>query len=466
MSGARATHGILLGIVAALTIATVAGIVVLYRAPAPAPGGGLPGAELVDATLLSVVADPTAGAAPGLSPGAVDVTVTARIDASGEVVTFAQVDEDGQTLRAGQRVRLAVSSAPGTEPVYGVSDIRRELPLAVLAGAFVLAVLLFGRWQGLRALLGLALSAVLIVVFLVPSILAGQDPVAVALVAGVAIMIATLYLSHGPSPKTTAAVVGTALALALTVGLAWVVVQVASLTGLSSEEARLVNLEVGGVSFRGLLLAGIVLGGLGVLDDVTTSQASIVFELARADPRASFGRLTAGALAVGRDHVAATVNTLFLAYVGAALPLVILFSLAVDPLPVVLTSEVVAVEIVRTLVGSIGLIAAVPLTPALAAVLARGEVAGEPARAEAAHATGAEGTGAADRPVAGRRPGRPGGRRGRAGRGGGAGEVDRAGRAGPARDLGPPPGPDPGGAGEDDWVADLRRAYGRPDDRP
>jgi len=448
MSGARATHGVLLGIVAALTIATVAGIVVLYRAPAPAPGGGFPGAELVDATLLSVVADPAAATAPGLSPGAVDVTVTARIDASGEVVTFPQVDEDGETLRAGQRVRLAVSSAPGTEPVYGVSDIRRELPLAVLAGAFVLAVLLFGRWQGLRALIGLALSAVLFVVFLVPSILAGQDPVAVALVAGVAIMIATLYLSHGPSPKTTAAVVGTALALALTVGLAWVVVQAASLTGLSSEEARLVNLEVGGVSFRGLLLAGIVLGGLGVLDDVTTSQASIVFELARADPRASFGRLTAGALAVGRDHVAATVNTLFLAYVGAALPLVILFSLAVDPLPVVLTSEVVAVEIVRTLVGSIGLIAAVPLTTALAAVLARGEVAGEPARGEAVSGEQADEDVAGGEVVAAS----PGG-------------VNPAGWARTGREPLPPRGPDRGGAGEDDWVADLRRAYGRPEDR-
>jgi uncharacterized membrane protein len=193
----------------------------------------------------------------------------------------------------------------------------------------------------------------------------------VALSAAVVIMAVTLYLTHGVRAKTTAAVMGTLIALALTVGLSWAFIELASLTGLSDEEARLASVSVGGLSLRGLLLAGIIIGTLGVLDDVTMAQSSTVFELRRADPQAGFGRLFGGAMAVGRDHVAATINTLFLAYAGASLPLLILFSSSPDPLPVIASSEVVAVEIVRTLVGSIGLMASVPVTTALASWLAR-----------------------------------------------------------------------------------------------
>jgi YibE/F-like protein len=158
------------------------------------------------------------------------------------------------------------------------------------------------------------------------------------------------------------------------------------LTGLASEDALNASFAVGGLSLRGLLLAGIILGGLGVLDDVTVSQASLVFELRRADPEAGFGELVAGALAVGRDHVAATVNTLFLAYVGASLPLLVLFVTSGDSFGTVATAEAVAVEVVRTLCGSIGLIAAVPLTTVLAAALAppEPEAAAPPAAAPAA----------------------------------------------------------------------------------
>jgi len=154
----------------------------------------------------------------------------------------------------------------------------------------------------------------------VPAILDGRSPVSVALVGAMAIMLASLYLTHGVGRKATAAVLGTALALGLTAVLTVTFVEVASLTGLSSEEALSVSFQAGGLSLRGLLLAGIIIGGLGVLDDVTMSQASLVFELRRADPTAGFGELVRGALTVGRDHIAATVNTLFLAYAGAALP--------------------------------------------------------------------------------------------------------------------------------------------------
>jgi YibE/F-like protein len=234
----------------------------------------------------------------------------------------------------------------------------------------MLAVIAFGRWQGVRSLIGLACSFAVIVGFVVPAILRGRSPVAVALVGAMAIMLVSLYLAHGFGRKTTAAVVGTMLALGLTAALTAGFVDLAALTGLASDEALDASFQVGGISLRGLLLAGIILGGLGVLDDVTVSQASLVFELRRADPAAGFAELVRSGLAVGRDHVSATVNTLFLAYAGASLPLLVLFVSGGDALGTVATSEAVAVEIVRTLCGSVGLVAAVPLTTLLAAGLA------------------------------------------------------------------------------------------------
>jgi YibE/F-like protein len=161
-----------------------------------------------------------------------------------------------------------------------------------------------------------------------------------------AIILVSLYLSHGIGRKTTAAVVGTGLALILTAALTAGFVAATSLTGLASEDALNASFQAGGLSPRGLLLAGIIIGGLGVLDDVTMSQASLVFQLRRADPTASFAKLVAGALAVGRDHIAATVNTLFLAYAGASLPLLVLFTTGGDSLGTVATAEAAAVEIV------------------------------------------------------------------------------------------------------------------------
>ncbi|CAN5621410.1 YibE/F family protein [soil metagenome] len=371
----RVTHRLLLAVVAAIGVCAVAGMALLWpRAPvAPvAPETEVQTTELLDATLLAV--ETVEGAdVTGLLPGATEVAISARIDGTDDLVTFVTSDETGDTYRAGQRVRLAAIASEGQPTTYYVSDFRREAPLAVLALLFVAAVVAFGRGQGVRALVGLALTFAVIVGFMVPALLAERNPVPVAIVGSLAIMVVTLYLSHGLSRKTTAAVVGTAVALLLTGALAVAFVSAASITGFTSEDARLANLQVGGLSLRGLLLAGIIVGGLGVLDDVTMSQSSIVFELYRANPRLGFAALLRGALTVGRDHIAATVNTLFLAYAGASLPLLILFSTGVDPAGTILTSEIVAVEVVRTLVGSIGLIAAVPLTTVLAAALAVGE---------------------------------------------------------------------------------------------
>jgi uncharacterized membrane protein len=233
-----------------------------------------------------------------------------------------------------------------------------------------MAVIALGRWQGLRSLLGLVLTFAVIIWFLVPSVLGGRSPVAVALVAAGLILVVTMYLSHGASVKTTVAVVGTAVALVVTAALAVAFTWAASVSGVMDEDVRLLSALVGGVDVRGLLLAGIIIGGLGVLDDVTMTQSAAVFQVRRAATDPSPRQLYAAGMAVGRDHVAAAVNTLFLAYAGAALPLLLLFATNPAGLDRVVSLEVVAVEIVRTLVGSIGLVSAVPVTTALAALLA------------------------------------------------------------------------------------------------
>jgi uncharacterized membrane protein len=364
----------MLAVVGVIALAVLASAVALWprgELPKPAAGGQADSTRLVSATLTKVTRVDCPEADPGV-PGSVCIKVTARL-AGGHQVSFDTTDPTGGMFRAGQRVRLAVSGQPGQPPYYNIQDLERGRPLLVLAALFVGAVIAFGRWQGIRSLVGLGLSFVVIVGFVVPAILHGHSPVLVAVTGAMAIMLISLYLSHGTGPKTTAAVVGTALALGLTAVLAIAFVAAASLTGLASEEALSANFAVGGLSLRGLLLAGIIIGGLGVLDDVTMSQASLVTELHYANPTAGMAELVGGALRVGRDHIAATVNTLFLAYAGAALPLLILFVTGQDSLGTVVTTELVAVEVVRALCGSVGLIAAVPLTTVLAALVATEE---------------------------------------------------------------------------------------------
>lgn len=478
----RVTHRHLLIVVGALVAAALVGAGLLWpRAPEESVGEEpelAQASDLVDANLIEVVElerddDPTM-----LAPEATAVEVVAEIEATGERVTFEMIDETGETFRAGQRVRLAKIEQEGEPPTYFVNDFRRDRPLGVLVALFLAAVIALGRGQGLRALLGLVLTFGIILGFVIPAILDGGSPLVVALVGAVLIMVVTLYLAHGFSAKTSAAAVGTAGALAVTGLLAVVFVAAASITGFTSEEARLAQFEVGGLSLRGLLLAGIIIGGLGVLDDVTMSQSSTVFELQRANPRAGFAELFRGALNVGRDHVAATVNTLFLAYAGAALPLLILFVLGTDALGTVVTTEVVAVEVIRTLVGSIGLVAAVPLTSALAAAVAqerRGTAGAGAAPVEAAvedwagaggaPATGGEGP--AGEAAAGAGPPSTADRADEAAEPGPPLGADRADEA--AADAAAPPGQPTAAAvdaddeDEEAWVRELRRAYRRRD---
>jgi len=262
--------------------------------------------------------------------------------------------------------------SPGTPPppLYSFADYDRRGPMLWLALAFVAIVLIFGRLRGGLSLIGLVVSLVIVVGWIVPAILDGRPPLLVAVIGSFAVMLATITLAHGLGPKGVAALLGTAAALGLTVALAAAFTSLASITGQSSEESLLLQVGQTSLSLEGLVRAGMVIGALGVLDDVTVSQASAVMALRRANPAQTARQLYQGALAVGRDHVAATVNTLVLAYAGASLPVLLLFSVGDTPFSEAVNNEAVAANIVATLVGSIGLVAAVPLTTGLAALLA------------------------------------------------------------------------------------------------
>ncbi len=283
-------------------------------------------------------------------------------DLEGELFTQEFPDEPGQPgFGAGEAVLLSVTSFEDGSIGVQYADRDRDLLLGVLALLFGAAVVGLGRIRGVAALAALALSVAVLVFFILPAIISGRDAVLVALVGGGAIMLISLYLAHGYNPLTHSAALGAFGALALTAALSWLVVTIGRFTGLVTEESFFL-LSLPGLDLNGILLAGIVLGALGALDDVTVTQASAVWEVHAANPSLPFSDLYAAGLRVGRDHIVSTVNTLLLAYAGASLPLLILFTLSEQPLGVVASSEVVALEIARTLVGSIGLVSAVPFT--------------------------------------------------------------------------------------------------------
>jgi uncharacterized membrane protein len=233
---------------------------------------------------------------------------------------------------------------------------------------FVVVTIGISRWKGLRSLLGMAVSFFVITQFILPLILAGYNPVLVTILGSFALLSVTQYLIYGWSMKTHAAVVGILISLVLTGILASLFVGAARLTGFGSEEVGYLQSTGLPIDPSGLLLAGILIGALGVLDDITISQASSVFELAAANPAFGVRELYRRAMNIGQDHIASTVNTLVLAYVGASLPLLLLFAVFPQPFGQTINREFVTEEVVRTLVGSLGLIAAVPLTTVLAGV--------------------------------------------------------------------------------------------------
>jgi uncharacterized membrane protein len=369
---------VLVALEVVLVAGTVVGLVLLWpeqaEIPRPAELGPPPHTE--KAEIVGVRSTPCGEGAGRTDCLRVSAELRSGPDEGREVAfTFAasegefDVGDDIRVYKNEPPPPAAAAAGVEVEP-YSFSDFERRPPMLGLAIMFAALVLLTGRWQGLRALGGLAASLAVIVFFIVPAILDGRSPTAVAFVGALAVMLATLPLAHGIGPKTMAASLGTTASLALTLLLAHAFTRLAHLSGISSEEALYLRATQGELSLQGLLLAGMVIGALGVLDDLTVSQSSTVMALRRANPKLGFRALFREALAVGHDHIAATVNTLVLAYAGASLPVLLIFSLADTPLAEAVNFESVAEAIVAMLVGSIGLIAAVPITTALAAVLA------------------------------------------------------------------------------------------------
>jgi uncharacterized membrane protein len=256
------------------------------------------------------------------------------------------------------------NAQPGFEYTY--VDRQRREPLFWLAGLFAIAVLALGRLRGAASLVGLGASFTVLLAFVVPAILDGRNPMAVSLIGASAIAYLALYLAHGFTRRTTIALLGTLGGLCTTAVLAGAFQGLIHLTGFASEEARFLQAVGAQVNFSGLMLGGVIIGALGAIDDITVTQASAIWELNAANPDLPRARLFRSGMRIGRDHVASTVNTLALAYVGASMPVLLLFVLTNQSLGTVANGEIVATEIFRTLVGSIGLIASVPITTLLA----------------------------------------------------------------------------------------------------
>jgi uncharacterized membrane protein len=275
--------------------------------------------------------------------------------------------EAEQNLRVGEKVVVIESEYAGAKD-FAIADRYRIDSVIWLAIIFLILVIIFAGYKGIRSIFGLAFTLLVIFYYILPRIISGQDPFIIFLLGGMMIALFSIYLGHGFNRRTSIAVVSTMITLLLSVALAILAIKFTHLFGLGSEEAFYVQVgELGNINLRGLLLGGIIIGVLGVLDDITTAQAAVVQEIYRANDKLKFLDLAKRGLSVGHEHIISLVNTLALAYVGASLPLLLLFSQKYAPLWVTLNSERVVEELVRTLVGSSALIIAVPITTYLAA---------------------------------------------------------------------------------------------------
>jgi uncharacterized membrane protein len=362
--------GPLAWIVGTIAVATVVAAVAMWPGETDAELAAGLAAPTERAEVTEVAEGPCPPPQPGTC-GRASIRLDSGADEGAEASLALGATALDPGLEAGDAIRVApAAAAPGVPAGYTFVDFERRAPMLWLALAFAALVIAFGRLRGALSLIGLAASLAVVVLFIIPAILDGRSPLAVAIVGSLAVMLLTISLAHGLGPKSLAAMLGTTVSLVLVAVLALAFTEITDLTGLASEESALLQINEVGVSFEGLLLAGMVIAALGVLDDVTVSQASTVLALRRANPELGFGELYRRAIDVGRDHVSATVNTLVLAYVGASLPVLLLFGSGELGFVDAVNVELVAQEVVATLVGSIGLIAAVPITTALAARLA------------------------------------------------------------------------------------------------
>jgi uncharacterized membrane protein len=283
-----------------------------------------------------------------------------------------QVRSDEYDLAVGDKVMVAISKTPDNVVNAYFVDFIRTTPILWLTVIFAAAIIFISRWKGVGALLSMVFSLYVIIDYIIPHILIGEDPLKVSIIGSAILLGVTLYLTYGWTLKTHSAVISMIFVLLLTGALSALFVVLTKLNGTGDENVMfLMQAMKTPINLRGLLLGGMIIGALGVLDDLVTTQASAVFELHHANPNFGFRALYNSAMRIGQDHVAATVNTLVLAYAGASLPMLLLFSLARGDYGYLINFAFIAEEVVRTLVGSLGLIAAVPLTTVIAILFAQ-----------------------------------------------------------------------------------------------
>ena len=377
----RRANRLLAAILIPITLATILGMFLLWPSgtssdvevgnPYSAAQGASFQVGTVERTSLATCLYPSTDASIGqkclvaqLAPDRGGATVSVEIPP--EVIREADVN-------AGDRIRFLDlgSATDGAQSRYTFIDFVRTVPMALLAAVYALVVVLVARWRGFRALLGLAGAYVVVAQFIIPGLVEGKPPILLGLVGSSVIMIGVLYFAHGFSARTSTALLGTIFGLVTTSLVAAWATGAAHLTGLNDDADYALSYASGSISISGILVCGLIISGLGVLNDVTITQSSAVWEMHELAPESSARRLFAGAMRVGRDHIASTVYTIVFAYAGAALPLLILLSLQDRPFVETITSGELAEEIVRTLVGSIGLVLAIPVTTGIAVLVVK-----------------------------------------------------------------------------------------------
>lgn len=363
--------------VAVVALLAVAAMAVLWPERGDVPEGADPygNVKILDATVED--ATPFDCNSSGTGPDNVPMVegscaqVTAKTEnGTTAVFTLDPTRYVGAGMAAGDEIRVIEVAPEGQKATYEFYDHQRGPQLAVLAIAFGLLVAVVGRWRGVFALIGIGITLLVLLRFVMPALLAGQPSIAVAVAGSTVIMLAVLYLAHGVSIRTTSALFGTLFGIAFTAIVGAASTNWAHLTGIGSEDDHLLLATAPQISLAGVVAASMVIAGLGVLNDVTVTQASAVWEMRALKPTADRRELFTSAMRIGRDHIASSVYTLVFAYAGTAMTTLLLISAYQRSLLEVAVTEGVSQEVVRTLVGAIGLVLAVPITTAIAVWLA------------------------------------------------------------------------------------------------
>ena len=351
------------------------GVPYFFGTSLPAPVGGSSGSEMVPAQVTQIIDEGTLNLG-GTNQNYQDLQVkilSGQYQGVTTQVTYGkdQIQPAGLHFGPGDDILITIGHGANNQLLGHYSDAMRVRPMLILLAVFVFALLAVTRWKGVRSLIALAFSFLMIIGYVIPHILGGEDPVKVSIIGSMILLVVTLYVTYGWNLKTHASVLSILIVLAVTGIFAWLFIKVAFLTG-NGDESALYLVQVPGikVDLRGLLLGGMIIGALGVLDDLVITQASAVFELHSANPAAALRELFHQAYRIGQDHVASTVNTLVMAYTGVALPMLLLFTVESGNFSQLINLASVAEEIVRTLVGSLGLISAVPISTIIASLLA------------------------------------------------------------------------------------------------